>query len=52
MEHPDQETETVSEPTLRFYKPDEPLSPAAEEALNRRTLDEHQEAIDRALRRR
>lgn len=44
--------EAAAEQAVRYHRPDEPLSPAAEEALGRRTLEEHQAAIDRALRRR
>ena len=51
METPQQETEPASESGIRFYKPGEPLPPGGEEALNRRSLEEHQEAIDKALRR-
>jgi len=51
METPQQDTEAASDSDIKFYKPGEPLPPAGEEALNRRTLEEHQDAIDRALRR-
>jgi hypothetical protein len=44
------ETETETEPQVRFHKPGDPLSPAALEALHRRSLDEHRAAIERALR--
>ncbi len=51
METPQQETEPSSESDVRFYKPGEPLPAGGEEALNRRSVQEHQDAIDRALRR-
>ena len=52
MQRPSKEADETVEDGLRFHKPSEPLPPAAEEALNRRTPEEHQAAIDRALRRR
>lgn len=51
MEPVRREIDEPTEDTVRFHLPDEPLSPAAEEALRRRTPEEHQAAIDRALRR-
>ena len=50
MERPRSEADQASEPAVRFHKPGEPLSAAAQEALNRRTPEEHQAGIDRALR--
>lgn len=52
MENPQREADDVAEPAVRFQKPDEELTAAAREALNRRSLEEHRAAIDRALRRR
>lgn len=52
MEPTGREIEEAVEHVIRIHRPDEPLSEAAEEALNRRTPEEHQAAIDRALRRR
>jgi hypothetical protein len=51
MEPARREIDEAAEHVVRFHRPDEPLSAAAEEALRRRTPEEHQAAIDRALRR-
>lgn len=51
MEPVRREIDETAEPVVRFHRHDEPLSAAAEEALRRRTPEEHQAAIDRALRR-
>jgi hypothetical protein len=51
MEPARREIDEGAEHVVRFHRPDEPLSAAAEEALRRRTPEEHQVAIDRALRR-
>ncbi len=45
MEPVRREIDEAAENVVRFYQPDEPLSAAAEEALRRRTLEEHQAAI-------
>jgi hypothetical protein len=52
MEHSQDETSEASKKAVRLHEHGEPLAPAAAEALNRRTPEEHQAAIDRALRRR
>lgn len=46
------EIDETAEQVVRFHRPDDPLPAAGEEALRRRTPEEHQAAIDRALRRR
>jgi hypothetical protein len=51
MDPAQDETKADEEPVVRFHKPGEPLSPAAQEALNRRSMDEHRAAIEQALRR-
>jgi len=51
MEPTGRKIDEVAGPVVQFHPPEEPLSPAAEEALGRRTPEEHQAAIDRALRR-
>lgn len=43
--------EGSSDSDIRFYKPGDPLPPGGVEALNGQSVQEHQDAIDRALRR-
>ncbi|MFN3218899.1 MAG: hypothetical protein ACE367_20600 [Acidimicrobiales bacterium] len=46
------DTEAGTDAEVRFADPNQPLSPAAQEALDRRSLEEHELAIAAALRRR
>jgi hypothetical protein len=46
------DTEAGTDAEVRFVDPTQPLSPAAQEALERRSLEEHELAIAAALRRR
>ncbi len=52
IDAPQSEVTPATESTPRFVRPDEELSAAAREALDRRSAEQHQAAIDRALRQR
>lgn len=52
MDAPQSEATPTTESMPRFVRPDEELSAAAQEALDRRSAEQHQAAIDRALRHR